>query len=824
MLDSDSYGFPFQPYSIQLEFMRGLYTICEDSSVGIFESPTGTGKSLSIICGSLSWLLNYENNRVPSLKEQATCLTNEIERLSDGDDWLSNASEKCQLLEKLSTIRCELSIWEEYRSRIENLKKEQAKLKDDTKRSKFHPQINYKTVIEDDEDILDSYGHDDSDDENAEDVGGGMKILFASRTHSQLSQFVSEVKKWKHGSEIRLVTLASRQQLCINEDVRKLENNSLINERCTELKSKSKQSSSKTTDAGVPPKKKRETAGCACPYYRSEGISSMATDILFEVSDIEDIVAKGKEMKACPYYASRKAVKESQIILMPYNILFHKETRESCGVSAKDNVVIIDEAHNILETISGIYSAEITLKQLNDSRSQVAQYLHKYNTRLAPGNLLSLRQLIQVLKMISNFVQGGNPQVLLPSEFVVKAGIDNLNLFKIIQFLNKSQLCRKLNSFKVFVEPDEIGKVPKLGLKELMNKETSILTSDVDEKKIRGSPLLSVIPILSALCRPHNEGRIVLKKDDSREICSLKYLLLNPAAEVKDVINEARAVIVAGGTMRPISEFQHQLFGAAGIQPDQVKIFSFGHVIPAEQVLPVIVTKGPAGRVFEFSYGNRSNTKMLDELGQLIVNTCNIVPGGVIVFFSSYEIENNTYKHWVESGHLEKMALRKRVFREPKSSAEMDSVLNSYSKFVSTAMKGGVPQSGALLFSVVGGKMSEGINFSDDLGRCVIVVGLPYPNVDSPELKEKMAYLDRTQPRSSDGRSPGQLFYESLCMKAVNQSIGRAIRHRNDYASILLVDQRYERQNVRNALPDWLSSRLLSVTNFGQLIVQLKKV
>jgi chromosome transmission fidelity protein 1 len=182
------------------------------------------------------------------------------------------------------------------------------------------------------------------------------------------------------------------------------------------------------------------------------------------------------------------------------------------------------------------------LSQLNESRSQVAQYLHKYNTRLAPGNLLSLRQLIQVLKMISNFVQGGNPQVLLPSEFVIKAGIDNLNLFKIIQFLNKSQLCRKLNSFKVFVEPEEVGKVPKLGLKEFMNKESSTLTSDVDEKKIRGSPLLSVIPILSALCRPHNEGRIVLKKDNSREIYSLKYLLLNPAAEVKDVINESRLV------------------------------------------------------------------------------------------------------------------------------------------------------------------------------------------------------------------------------------------------------------------------------------------
>ncbi len=39
-----------------------------------------------------------------------------------------------------------------------------------------------------------------------------------------------------------------------------------------------------------------------------------------------------------------------------------------------------------------------------------------------------------------------------------------------------------------------------------------------------------------------------------------------------------------------------------------------------------------------------------------------------------------------------------------------------------------------ILVSVMGGKLSEGINFSDRLARSLIVFGLPYSNIFAPEI------------------------------------------------------------------------------------------
>ena len=55
-----------------------------------------------------------------------------------------------------------------------------------------------------------------------------FQIYFCSRTHSQLTQFIHELKKSPYGKTcfsdfpLSVVSLASRKSFCINEDVKKL--------------------------------------------------------------------------------------------------------------------------------------------------------------------------------------------------------------------------------------------------------------------------------------------------------------------------------------------------------------------------------------------------------------------------------------------------------------------------------------------------------------------------------------------------------------------------------------------------------------------------
>ena len=60
--------------------MTALFNALNEGKLGIFESPTGTGKSLSLICGSISWFLEYHKKR--KVKLEALMKDDQIEGMN----------------------------------------------------------------------------------------------------------------------------------------------------------------------------------------------------------------------------------------------------------------------------------------------------------------------------------------------------------------------------------------------------------------------------------------------------------------------------------------------------------------------------------------------------------------------------------------------------------------------------------------------------------------------------------------------------------------------------------------------------------------------
>jgi len=113
---------------------------------------------------------------------------------------------------------------------------------------------------------------------------------------------------------------------------------------------------------------------------------------------------------------------------------------------------------------------------------------------------------------------------------------------------------------------------------------------------------------------------------------SLKYMLLAPADSFRDVAEEAKSVVLAGGTMAPVrptsslvpfrrregrltlgprqmSDFREQLFPY--LAPERFSTFSCGHVVPKEHVSTFAVSKGPTGIPFNFTFERRKDERLV---------------------------------------------------------------------------------------------------------------------------------------------------------------------------------------------------------------------
>lgn len=385
----------------------------------------------------------------------------------------------------------------------------------------------------------------------------------------------------------------------------------------------------------------------------------------------------------------------------------------------KGHIVVIDEAHNLMfanlavflrfllilysDAISSIHSITVSLEQLQLCKAQLETYLSKFRNRLKGSNKVYVMQVFRLLDGLSVFLEelsaNGKEGEVRTGDLLAAKGIDQINFFKLQKYLAESKLARKLEGYLVNAEEKKTKQLQRRGKRAEPSKPRDTV------------PVLTHIQgFLMALTNPSAEGRIFFAKTDANVAC-FKYMLLDPAFHFKDIVEEARAVILAGGTMQPMDDYVNHLLPY--LPKEKIRMLSCGHVIPKENLLAWPLVQGPTGKEFEFTFDKRMDPGMIEELGRTIVSACVAIPHGVVCFFPSYSYLDFVISQWQKkpvSGGMsmwDRIGQRKQIFQESSEKSSVEETLTEYGQAIDSGK-------GALLLSVVGGKMSEGINFNDE--------------------------------------------------------------------------------------------------------------
>eukprot|EP01114_Cavostelium_apophysatum_P012798 TRINITY_DN2954_c0_g2_i1.p1 TRINITY_DN2954_c0_g2~~TRINITY_DN2954_c0_g2_i1.p1 ORF type:complete len:866 (+),score=174.26 TRINITY_DN2954_c0_g2_i1:149-2746(+) len=610
------------------------------------------------------------------------------------------------------------------------------------------------------------------------------KIYFGSRTHSQIAQLVRELKSTPYRP--KMCVLASREHYCIHPKVSKSPFKTI---ECKQLVDESPRGCSF---------KKKDTK-----LSNSEEISEGGS---LEVWDIEDFVSLGRSMKACPYFASHLIAADAELIFCPYNYLLDPTVRDAMHINVENAVVIIDEAHNIEDVARTSASFDFDLKNLED--------VHLQTTNLLETELGKLYQPMHdiadgLLKHAAHAVENLKPTQFEQSSSVW-SGQELLGVLTKMNITTETHLIMKKAWLKILEESE--GTEPRLQLKA--------------NGKALFYDLFYLFGFLFADNHKFvNDYHMVVQQtarsapDEPKTWAyTMSFWSMNPAVAFRD-LKSARSIILTSGTLAPTSsfateldcEFKHQLEAS--------------HIIQSHQIWVGNLLKGvnSEGKLVALNGSFKSSDSLIyqDSLGEVLLEHCRVIPDGVLVFFPSYSLLEKLLNRWKSTGAFRNLSAVKKVFVEPQrqKEGEFNRIMNEYYE---TIRKKSAEQTGGLFFAVCRGKVSEGIDFTDANCRAVIVVGVPYPLVNDLKVVLKKKHND--QKFSTDKRRlSGPAWYTQQAFRAVNQALGRCIRHANDYGAIILLDERYQQKDHVGSLSRWIRANLKGFERPEASIESLRK-
>ncbi|HEX9709914.1 MAG TPA: ATP-dependent DNA helicase [Candidatus Thermoplasmatota archaeon] len=564
------------------------------------------------------------------------------------------------------------------------------------------------------------------------------RVLYLTRTNSQQRQVMVELRKVSAARPTFAVALQGRVRSCF-----------LADEDAELAASDTEEHSRLCSD------RKRRTAAAGpqpgdCRFYRSlmnypkPQLEAHARGAL---PTFEELSEWSRERDLCAYEANKLLLRDAEVVCAPYVYFFHPFIRrrllEWMGVSVSDLVVVLDEAHNLPDYARELASMRLSSDTLEAAGAECALVGDPEVLPGIPASEALARTRLALRAMAESFI--------IDDDGLVPPGAFEAELMGAFA-TTSTRLLTMAKTLEVFGE--------------------QVRSLRQAERKVPRSYLRAVGAFIGAYFQNESDthAKLVSTPDSWHERArrpALELYCLDPELSCAP-LTDAAASIHMSGTLRPLAAYRDMV----GL-PRDTELLEVASPFPPENRLvvysPKVTSRYEAMRV-DPTMERRLHEEVVAVVRENARNTAVFFPSHrALASFAAwsaplFERHRLTFVEEAGMDQEQLMALLSR-FKEPTPSAP------------------GAPPPGKVLLAVIGGRLSEGIDFPDTSLEVVIVPGIPYPKPNA-RTKSLVDYFDRKFGRG------WEYAVEVPTSRRLLQAVGRVIRGPDDVGGVAVLDYR----------------------------------
>ncbi|MGA1873728.1 MAG: ATP-dependent DNA helicase [Thermoplasmatota archaeon] len=490
----------------------------------------------------------------------------------------------------------------------------------------------------------------------------------------------------------------------------------------------------------------KPTGGKECSYY-----SAFLLDDGLEVRrwarrtapTAEELIARSLETGICPYEVTKIMMSDAILVTAPYifflSPFIRRRLLEWMECSLEDLIVIVDEAHNLASFARDLGSVTLSTNTLKLALLEVE--------RSGDHDIGGGRTIKGFIQTISDATEEIAMEYLIDEDGLVPPS--SLTESMMLLFSTNSNNIRSMAS-------------------EMLQHGAAIQ----DKRKAEGKLPRSYIHTVARFYLLWNELEfesytpLIVKGRREGEL-HLEAFAMDPSI-VTGALEEAHASIHLSGTLAPLDEYRDTI----GLPPDTPLIR-----------LPPPFPAANRSVLFVNDLSTNFETLMKEpdirsRYRERILSILRAAPDkNTAVFFPSFDLLGSVMgSEELEDGSVlpPGIDIGRPLFMEKRGSPQAD-IMDLARRFKES--------SGGVLLSVLGGRLSEGMDFPGESLEMVIVVGIPYPKPNARQ-RALSSYYDI---RFGKG---WEYTVHAPASRRLQQAIGRMIRSETERGIAFILDKR----------------------------------